>query len=149
MWYHNWTIVWYIPLPMELHSAFDSAFFSDTYCWYISDILLNVMKRILLCKIQQTLNPLVGYCWLSATAIVPVWWSRWSCQSINWSFLYYYFKIVRAMYFMKNDELVVQNCNPILFWSIIIFSLQNIIFYFYWPNLIESLNMILINTGIF
>jgi len=63
--------------------------------------------------------------------------------------LYYYFKIVRAMYFMKNDELVVQNCNPILFWSIIIFSLQNIIFYFYWPNLIESLNMILINTGIF
>ena len=53
------------------------------------------------------------------------------------------------MYFMKNDELVVQNCNPILFWSIIIFSLQNIIFYFYWPNLIESLNMILINTGIF
>ena len=63
--------------------------------------------------------------------------------------LYYYFKIVRAMYFMKNDELVVQNCNPILFWSIIIFSLQNIIFYFYWPNLIESLNMILINTGMF
>ena len=46
-------------------------------------------------------------------------------------------------------ELVVQNCNPILFWSIIIFSLQNIVFYFYWPNLIESLNMILINTGMF
>ena len=63
--------------------------------------------------------------------------------------LYYYFKIVRAMYFMDNDKLTVQDCSPILFWSIIIFSLQNIIFYFYWPNLLESLNMILINTGMF
>ena len=50
---------------------------------------------------------------------------------------------------MDNDKLTVQDCGPILFWSIIIFSLQNIIFYFYWPNLLESLNMILINTGMF
>lgn len=63
--------------------------------------------------------------------------------------LYYYFKIVRAMYFMKNDDLVYKKCNQVLFWSIIVFSLQNIIFYLYWPNLIKSLNYILINTGMF
>jgi len=63
--------------------------------------------------------------------------------------LYYYFKIVRAMYFMKNDDLVYKRCNQVLFWSIIVFSLQNIIFYLYWPNLIKSLNYILINTGMF
>ena len=63
--------------------------------------------------------------------------------------LYYYFKIVRAMYFMKNDDLVYKKCNQVLFWSITVFSLQNIIFYLYWPNLIKSLNYILINTGMF
>ena len=63
--------------------------------------------------------------------------------------LYYYFKIVRAMYFMKNDDLVYKKCNQVLFWSIIVLSLQNIIFYLYWPNLIKSLNYILINTGMF
>ena len=63
--------------------------------------------------------------------------------------LYYYFKIVRAMYFMKNDDLVYKKCNQVLFWTIIVFSLQNIIFYLYWPNLIKSLNYILINTGMF
>tara|TARA_B110000263_G_scaffold206438_1_gene187418 strand:- start:1120 stop:2571 length:1452 start_codon:yes stop_codon:yes gene_type:complete len=62
--------------------------------------------------------------------------------------LYYYFKIVKAMYFMENDKLEFKECHPLLFWSIIIFSLQNIIFYIYWPKLIEVLNFIIVNTGI-
>tara|TARA_B100000700_G_scaffold86378_1_gene97189 strand:+ start:1344 stop:2795 length:1452 start_codon:yes stop_codon:yes gene_type:complete len=62
--------------------------------------------------------------------------------------LYYYFKIVRAMYFMQNDELEIKNTPPLLFWSIVIFSLQNIIFYIYWPKLIEMFNFIIINTGL-
>ena len=35
--------------------------------------------------------------------------------------LYYYFKIVRAMYFMKNDDLVYKKCNQVLFWSMVIY----------------------------
>ncbi len=62
--------------------------------------------------------------------------------------LYYYFKIVKAMYFMENDKLEVKKPNLLLFWIIIIFSLQNIIFYIYWPKLIEVLNLIIINSGI-
>ena len=62
--------------------------------------------------------------------------------------LYYYFKIVRAMYFMQNDELEIKKSSPLLFWSIVIFSLQNIIFYIYWPKLIEMFNFIIINTGL-
>jgi len=61
--------------------------------------------------------------------------------------LYYYFKIVKAMYFMENKKLEFKECYPLLFWSIIIFSLQNIVFYIYWPKLIEVLNFIIVNTG--
>ena len=49
--------------------------------------------------------------------------------------LYYYFKIVKAMYFMENDELEQKKCSPILYWSMIIFSAQNICFYFYWSDI--------------
>ena len=49
--------------------------------------------------------------------------------------LYYYFKIVKAMYFMENDELESKPCNPILYWSMIILSIQNICFYLYWSNI--------------
>ena len=52
------------------------------------------------------------------------------------------------MYFMQNDELEIKNAPPLLFWSIVIFSLQNIIFYIYWPKLIEMFNFIIINTGL-
>ena len=62
--------------------------------------------------------------------------------------LYYYFKIVKAMYFMENDTLEIKSVSVFLYWSIIIFSLQNIIFYFYWSKLIEMLNIIITNTGL-
>jgi NADH-quinone oxidoreductase subunit N len=78
-----------------------------------------------------------GFIWLGIVAIINTVIS-----------LYYYFKIVKAMYFMENDKLEFKECHPLLFWSIIIFSLQNIIFYIYWPKLIEVLNFIIVNTGI-
>ena len=56
--------------------------------------------------------------------------------------LYYYFKIVKAMYFIENDSLEAKPCSMYLYWIIIIFSAQNIIFYLYWPtlwNLLESI----------
>lgn len=62
--------------------------------------------------------------------------------------LYYYFKIVKAMYFMENDKLEIKESSPLLFWIIVLFSLQNIVFYIYWPKLIEFLNFIIINSGI-
>jgi len=78
-----------------------------------------------------------GFLWLGVVAIINTVIS-----------LYYYFKIVKAMYFMNNDELELKECCPLLFWSIVIFSLQNIIFYIYWPKLIEILNFIVLNTGL-
>ena len=51
--------------------------------------------------------------------------------------LYYYFKIVKSMYFKENDDLEVKNANPVIFWLIIIFSSQNILFYLYWSPLYE------------
>ena len=77
-----------------------------------------------------------GFIWLGVVAIINTVIS-----------LYYYFKIVKAMYFMENDNLEIKECSPALFWLIIIFSLQNIIFYIYWPKLIELLNFLIINTG--
>ena len=52
--------------------------------------------------------------------------------------LYYYFKIVKAMYFIENDDLEKKSCNPILYWSMIIFSIQNIFFYFYWAKIWDA-----------
>ena len=51
--------------------------------------------------------------------------------------LYYYFKIVKSMYFYENDKLEKKAAHPILHWSIIILSAQNILFYIYWSNLYE------------
>ena len=49
--------------------------------------------------------------------------------------LYYYFKIVKSMYF---DESVIteDESRPFpLYWIIIVFSAQNILFYIYWAPL--------------
>jgi len=62
--------------------------------------------------------------------------------------LYYYFKIVKAMYFIENDTLEVKSCCPYLYWVIIIFSAQNILFYLYWPILWNLLESIVKDTGI-
>ena len=53
--------------------------------------------------------------------------------------LYYYFRIVKAMYFSKaknNDKI---SAHPIIHWSILILSSQNILFYIYWSPLYEYL----------
>ena len=78
-----------------------------------------------------------GFIWLGVVAIINTVIS-----------LYYYFKIVKAMYFMENDNLEIKPVSIFLYWSIVIFSLQNVIFYLYWPKLIEILNIIIINTGL-
>ncbi len=62
--------------------------------------------------------------------------------------LYYYFKIVKAMYFIENDTLEVKSCCPYLYWIIIIFSAQNILFYLYWPTLWNLLEFIVKDVGI-
>lgn len=62
--------------------------------------------------------------------------------------LYYYFKIVKAMYFMENDTMDIKPCYPCLYWIIIIFSAQNILFYLYWEPLWKLLESIIKNTGI-
>ena len=62
--------------------------------------------------------------------------------------LYYYFKIVKAMYFMENDTMDAKSCCPCLYWIIIIFSSQNILFYLYWEPLWKLLESIIKNMGI-
>jgi len=51
--------------------------------------------------------------------------------------LYYYFKIVKSMYLddVKGDVKKI-DAHPIVNWSIIIFSSQNILFFIYWEPLI-------------
>ena len=51
--------------------------------------------------------------------------------------LYYYFKIVKSMYFIENKALEAKKANPVIFWLIIVFSSQNILFYLYWSPLYE------------
>ena len=62
--------------------------------------------------------------------------------------LYYYFKIVKAMYFMENEAIETKSCCPYLYWIIIIFSAQNIMFYLYWPTLWNLLESIVKSMGI-
>ena len=62
--------------------------------------------------------------------------------------LYYYFKIVKAMYFMENDNLDDKPCNIILYWSIIGLSIHNIIFYIYWSKLWSYIDSIVKSIGI-
>ena len=55
--------------------------------------------------------------------------------------LYYYFRIVKAMYFVdetKPKENV--KCHPVIYWSIIILSAQNLLFYIYLSDLYEFIN---------
>jgi len=53
--------------------------------------------------------------------------------------LYYYFKIVKAMYFRGDDNIELVQAHPIIHWSIIILSSQNLLFYIYWSPLYEYL----------
>ena len=62
--------------------------------------------------------------------------------------LYYYFKIVKAMYFMENNTLEIKPCCSYLYWIIIIFSAQNIMFYLYWEPLWKLVESIIKNMGI-
>ena len=57
--------------------------------------------------------------------------------------LYYYFKIVKAMYFKgeeENHNLV--KAHPVIHWSIIILSSQNLLFYLYWSPLYSYIEKI-------
>ena len=59
--------------------------------------------------------------------------------------LYYYFKIVKNMYLVDSDaEYEHVSSNPVIKWSIIIFSSQNLLFYFYWEPLLLFINNSLI-----
>ena len=53
--------------------------------------------------------------------------------------LYYYFRIVKAMYFVKDDKNEKIEAHPIIHWSIIALSSQNLLFYIYWSPLYEYL----------
>ena len=55
--------------------------------------------------------------------------------------LYYYFSIVKAMY-LDEVEMPVENieAHPIIKWSIILFSAQNLLFFIYWEPLIEFID---------
>jgi NADH-quinone oxidoreductase subunit N len=51
--------------------------------------------------------------------------------------LYYYFKIVKSMYLDEVEGVVDKiDAHPVVNWSIIIFSSQNILFFIYWEPLI-------------
>ena len=57
--------------------------------------------------------------------------------------LYYYFKIVKSMYFLNDEEEVSSEpleANPYIKWTAILFSAQTLLFYFYWTPLIEFIN---------
>ena len=53
--------------------------------------------------------------------------------------LYYYFRIVKAMYFVNDDNSKKVEAHPVIHWSIIILSSQNLLFYIYWSPLYEFL----------
>tara|TARA_B100000029_G_scaffold376074_1_gene370573 strand:+ start:2163 stop:3614 length:1452 start_codon:yes stop_codon:yes gene_type:complete len=53
--------------------------------------------------------------------------------------LYYYFRIVKAMYFEKGESSKKINAHPVIHWSIIVLSSQNLLFYLYWSPLYEYL----------
>jgi NADH-quinone oxidoreductase subunit N len=57
--------------------------------------------------------------------------------------LYYYFKIIKSMYFLNEEEEVSSEpleANPYIKWTAILFSAQTLLFYFYWTPLIEFIN---------
>ena len=52
--------------------------------------------------------------------------------------LYYYFSIAKAMYLDEVDAPVEAiEAHPVIKWSIILFSAQNLLFFIYWESLIE------------
>lgn len=78
------------------------------------------------------------YLWLGIVAIINTVVS-----------LYYYFNIVKAMYFIENDSLEYKSADKALYFFIIIFSAQNILFYLYWSplwnylkSIVESINIL-------
>ena len=59
--------------------------------------------------------------------------------------LYYYFKIVKSMYLVDSHiEYDHISSHPVIKWSIILFSAQNILFFFYWEPLLNIINSSLI-----
>ena len=57
--------------------------------------------------------------------------------------LYYYFKIVKSMYFLNDGEEVSSEpleANPYIKWTAVLFSAQTLLFYFYWTPLIQFIN---------
>ena len=61
--------------------------------------------------------------------------------------LYYYFKIVKSMYFInESDEVNITplEVNPYIKWTAVLFSAQTILFYLYWTPLIEFINRSLV-----
>ena len=59
--------------------------------------------------------------------------------------LYYYFKIVKAMYFKNDKDQKIVQAHPVINWSIIILSSQNLLFYLYWSPLYKFIEKIFIN----
>ncbi len=58
--------------------------------------------------------------------------------------LYYYFRVVKSMYFENSNSTSKLKANPVLKWLIIIFAIQSIAFYFYWSPLYEFIQNTLI-----
>jgi len=55
--------------------------------------------------------------------------------------LYYYFSIVKAMYLDEVETSVEAiEAHPVIKWSIILFSAQNLLFFIYWEPLIEFID---------
>tara|TARA_B100000029_G_scaffold345138_1_gene337568 strand:+ start:290 stop:1771 length:1482 start_codon:yes stop_codon:yes gene_type:complete len=63
--------------------------------------------------------------------------------------LYYYFRIVRAMYLVGSDNTDTIEMDPILKYSIVFFAAQNLLFYLYWDPLVYNVikNSIVFFTG--
>ena len=49
--------------------------------------------------------------------------------------LYYYFRIVKSMYFKESDSQKTVKAHPVIYWSVVILSAQNLLFYIYWDKL--------------
>ena len=57
--------------------------------------------------------------------------------------LYYYFKIVKSMYFISEDEVFDKKPvapNSYIKWTAIVFSAQSLLFYLYWTPLLDFIN---------
>ena len=75
-----------------------------------------------------------GFIWLGVVAIINTVIS-----------LYYYFKIVKAMYFKDDKDHEIVRAHPVIHWSIIVLSSQNLLFYLYWSPLYNYIERIFVN----